>query len=314
MVQVSVLMASYNHEKYLSEAIESVLNQTLPDLELIIVDDCSTDNSRKIIEKYLAMDGRVRAFFHSKNMGIPRTANECLNVTTGEFISFIGSDDVWVPSKLEKQLSVLSKDEDRVVWSEGDIINSEGTSTGQTFTQMNTCGKKPKNGRIFREIINENYIFSQSVLFKREFCEDLSFNCNLKYLCDYQFMVDLSYRHDFVFIPESLAKYRIHGKNTIFQDQVNWLKDRVLLRSYFLERYGNSLSKHLKGNLYLKIGEAFWGLGQEGLAKQYFLEALRVDFFSKESLLYFTYATTKVDSLAHRFLLQFYLKLFSGVA
>jgi glycosyltransferase involved in cell wall biosynthesis len=314
MVLVSVLMASYNHERYLSEAIESVLNQTFPDLELIIVDDCSTDNSKQVIEKFLATDKRVRAFFHNKNMGIARTTNECLNAATGKYVSFISSDDVWAPSKLEKQLSVLSKDEDKVVWSEGIIINSEGFPTGQTFTQMNACGNKPKNGRIFREIINENYIFAQSLLFKREFCRNLSFNCNLKYLSDYQFMVDLSYNHDFVFIPEPLAKYRIHGKNTIFRDQANWLKDRVLLRSYFLERYGNSLSKHLKGNLYLKIGEAYLGLGQKGLAKQYFFEALRVDSFSKESLLYFTHAATKADSLAHKFLLQFYLKLFSGVA
>lgn len=313
MALVSVLMASYNHQRYLAQAIESVLNQTFPNIELIIVDDYSTDNSKKVIESYLATDGRVRAFFHNKNMGIARTANDCLNAARGTHVSFIGSDDLWVPSKLEKQLSVLKKSEDKVVWSEGDIINAEGISTGQTFTQMNACGNKPKDGRIFREIINENYIFAQSVLFKREFCRNLRFNCNLKYLSDYQFMVDLAYSHDFAFIPEPLAKYRIHGKNTIFRDEDSWLKDRILLRSYFLERYGSSLSNHLKGNLYLKIGEAYQGLGQEDVAKQYFLEALRVDFFSKASLLYFTHASTKAKGLAHRVLLQFYLKLFSGV-
>lgn len=305
MVLVSVAMLSYNHEKYIAQALESILNQTSPDLELIIVDDCSKDNSRQIIEEYQKRDHRVRAFYHKENRGIARTANEALDAAEGQFISFIGSDDLWVPTKLEQQLKVLANYGDIVVWSEGDVINADGAPTGQKFTDFNARGNKPTSGRIYREIINENYIFGQSLLFKREFINDLRFNPDLKYLCDYQFVADLAYEHDFVFIPKSLAKYRIHGENTICRDEEGWLVDRILLRSYFLERYGGQLSRHLKGSLHLKIGEAYRGLGYEETAREYFLRALRTDFLSKESLLYLAHALGSNGGV-HRLLFDAY--------
>lgn len=314
MVLVSVLMASYNHERYLSQAIESILNQTYQDLELVIVDDCSTDNSRKIIQAYRAKDARVRAFFHEKNLGIARTVKDCLDAAAGEFVSFIGSDDLWVEFKLEKQLSLLKKNEDNVVWSEGDIIDADGAPTGVTFTQMHAAESRPKSGRIFNELLCDNYIFGQSLLFKKAFCDHMDFNGSLKYLSDYQLMVNLAYDHNFLFIPQSLAKYRIHGQNTISRDREGWLKDRVRLRSYFLEQYGNSMSNRLKGHLYLRIGEALSGLQHRALAKQFYFRAIRVNFRSKEAILYFSFALTNGKGFLHKFLLHLYLKLSSIVS
>jgi Glycosyltransferases involved in cell wall biogenesis len=300
-------MLSYNHEKYLAEAIESVLNQTIRDLELIIVDDDSKDNSRHIIKEYSAKDPRVKPIFHERNFGISRGGNDCLKNATGEYFGFIGSDDLWVPTKLEQQLKVLATHGDAVVWSEGDIINADGNSVGQKFTDFNARGNKPTSGRIYKDIINENYVFGQSLLFKREYTKELRFNPDLKYLCDYQFIVDLAFKHDFLFIPESLAKYRIHGKNTICRDEEGWLVDRILVRSYFLQKYGGELSRHLKGSLHLKIGEAYAGLGYEKIAKECFLRALRTDFLSKESLLYLAHASGK--GRVHRLLFQTYQRL-----
>jgi glycosyltransferase involved in cell wall biosynthesis len=241
-------------------------------------------------------------------MGIARTANDAVNEATGQYLSFIGSDDVWVPTKLEEQLKVIADHKDDIIWSEGDIINAEGASTGEKFTDFNARGDKPTSGRIYREIINENYIFGQSLLFKREYTDNLRFNTDLKYLSDYQFMVDLAYQHDFLFIPKALAKYRIHGQNTICRDKEGWLVDRILLRSYFLEKYGGDLSRHLKGCLYLKIGEAYDGLGYGDIAKEYFQRALRTDFLSKESLLYLAHASGP-DGRMHNLLLQTYQRL-----
>jgi glycosyltransferase involved in cell wall biosynthesis len=308
LVLVSVVMLSFNHEKYLAEAIESVLNQTVPDLELIIVDDGSTDNSVRIIKEYSAKDVRVKPFFHENNLGISRSANDCLNRATGEYVGFIGSDDLWVTTKLEEQLKILSSQPDVVVWSEGDIINSDGAFTAQKFTDFNSRGSKPTSGRIYREIISENYIFGQSLLFKRQFTTGLRFNPILKYLSDYQFVVDLAYLHDFLFIQKSLAKYRIHGENSIYRDREGWLRDRIRLRSCFLQKYGTGLSRHLRGSLFLKIGEAYAGLGFEGLAKGYFLRALRTDFLSKESILYLAHLSGSKGRW-HRLLFGVYQRL-----
>jgi hypothetical protein len=168
---------------------------------------------------------------------------------------------------------------------------------------------KPKNGLIYQEIINDNYVFGQSIIFKKEFFDKAPYNHKLKFLSDYKFMTDLSYEHEFLFIPESLAMYRVHGQNTIYRDEESWLRDRILLRNYFLKRYGKNISRHLKGSLYLKIGEAFSGLGQRDAAKHYYLKALCVDFLSKQNILYLIHTLTGAKGFLYRFLLQFYLKL-----
>ncbi len=302
-------MPCYNHEKYVAKAIESVLGQTCPDLELVIVDDASNDNSRQIISQFQTKDPRIKASFHDKNLGITATMRECLNAATGKYVSFIGSDDLWVASKLEKQLALLRHNEESVVWSEGDVIDTNGNPTGITFTQMHTAAGKRKSGRIFEELICDNYVFGQSVIFKRIFCNGINLKDDLKYLSDYQLMVNLAYQHNFLFMPESLAKYRIHGYNSISRDTEGWLKDRVALRSYFLGEYGKTLPRSVKGNLYLRIGEALSGLQRRALAKQFYVGAMRLNFLSKESILYFSYALTNGTGFPHKFLVELYLKL-----
>jgi glycosyltransferase involved in cell wall biosynthesis len=126
MPLVSVIMTSYNYGRYISEAIESVLNQTLADLELIVIDDASSDDSAGIIERYGKTDPRVRPIYHLQNKGIARTLNEGIEAASGKFIAFIASDDSWATDKLEKQVDVLEKDEDLVVWSEGEIMDKNG--------------------------------------------------------------------------------------------------------------------------------------------------------------------------------------------
>ena len=98
---VSVLMPSYNHEEYLPEVITSVLNQTFKELELIIIDDCSKDKSKTIIESYQEKDKRIKAFFHERNLGLASTMNDLLSQASGKYIAFIDSDDVWDRLKLE---------------------------------------------------------------------------------------------------------------------------------------------------------------------------------------------------------------------
>ena len=309
MVLVSVLMGSYNHQNYIGEAIESVLNQTFPDLELIIVDDYSTDTSRKVIEKYRTKDSRVRPIFHDKNMGIAISINDGLKVAGGKFICFIGSDDVWFPYKLERQLALSKNHEDKILWSEGEIIDSHSAPTGTTFTKMHSAANKKKSGNLFKEILWDNYIFGQSLLIKKDFIGNALFDTSLRYLNDYRFIADLACKHEFLFTSEPLAKYRIHATNSISKDRITWLKDRILLNSYFLQRYGGEISRNLKGILYMKIGSTYADLGRTDLAKQFYLKAISIDPFSKETVLYLILALTDVAGRLGSSLFMFYFKV-----
>jgi len=108
--RVSIVMPAYNCIRYISWAVESVLEQSCPDWELIIVDDCSQDGSRERIETFSALDSRIRAFRNERNQGVGRSRNRGVELAKGEWIAFLDSDDVWTADKLEKQLSLLSRE------------------------------------------------------------------------------------------------------------------------------------------------------------------------------------------------------------
>jgi glycosyltransferase involved in cell wall biosynthesis len=239
MPLVSVIMSSYQYDRYIAEAIDSVLNQTIRDLELIIVDDGSTDRSHQIIQSYTEKDSRVTPIFNGVNMGIARTMNTGIDAAEGKFIAFISSDDIWFPRKLEFQLKVLKNDEDLVVWTEGVIIDVQGKPTGETFTQIHGSESRIKSGDIFNELLKGNFIFGSSRILKRSNLDGIRWNENLKYLNDYQFAVDLARKYRFYFIPEPLTMYRIHGKNTVTRDLSGFLIDNILLGRYFLSQYGD---------------------------------------------------------------------------
>ena len=99
---VSIVMPSYNSEKYIKASIESVLNQTYPKWELLIVDDCSTDKTVEIIKSL--KDERIKFFQNEKNSGAAISRNKALREVKGQWIAFLDSDDLWLPTKLEEQL------------------------------------------------------------------------------------------------------------------------------------------------------------------------------------------------------------------
>ena len=106
--KVSIIMAAYNAEKTIRQAIESVLAQTYSDFELLIVNDCSKDQTQAIVEEYSQRDARVRLIVNPHNMGVSLTRMNGLNAATGEWIAVLDSDDAWMPEKLEGQM-VLQK-------------------------------------------------------------------------------------------------------------------------------------------------------------------------------------------------------------
>lgn len=305
-------MSSYNHEKYVAQAIESVLNQTFRDLELIIVDDCSTDNSRKIIETYQARDERVRAFFHEKNMGIPKTANDCLKRVKGKFISFIGSDDMWVHSKLEKQLKALRNNEDKLLWSEAFIIDGKGLPTGGTITQL--LYSRKKSGDLFEELLQESFVFFQSLIFKAKYVEGLQRDEELKYVSDHRFIVDLSKNHEFIFMKEPLAKYRIHRDNITNKHKLGWMKERIILRKYFLQKYSDLISTRTKADIHYKIGHAYSLLGDQLTAQYYYLRAFYIDHFHVSGALYLILALTEGKGRIGKPIVKYYFNFTSFFA
>ncbi|MFW6029416.1 MAG: glycosyltransferase family 2 protein [Halanaerobiales bacterium] len=106
---VSVVMPAYNCKDFIGIALDSVINQTYKNWEVIVVDDCSTDNTDEVVQKYIMKDNRIKYCKLKKNSGAALARNKAVDLATGKYIAFLDSDDVWFPEKLSKQIDFMEE-------------------------------------------------------------------------------------------------------------------------------------------------------------------------------------------------------------
>ena len=125
---ISIITPCFNSSDFISDTIESVINQTYKNWELLIIDDCSTDNSVKIIQEYLEKDTRIKLYINTKNSGAAVSRNLGLMKSSGRFISFIDSDDIWEPLKLEVQINFMLEKNCPISFTNYRLIDEKGAS------------------------------------------------------------------------------------------------------------------------------------------------------------------------------------------
>ena len=128
---VSIITPCYNSEKFISQTINSVLNQTYKNWEMIIVDDVSSDKSVAIISTFCKQDSRIKLYQLLDNSGAAIARNKAIDVAKGNFIAFLDSDDLWLPKKLELQLDFMIKYNYSLSYTSYEIINEEGSLTNK---------------------------------------------------------------------------------------------------------------------------------------------------------------------------------------
>ena len=153
---VSVIIPVYNADWIIKETILSVLNQTYNNLELILVDDCSSDRSAAIIHKMIEFDNRIKYFKLEKNSGAAVARNRGIRESHGRYIAFLDSDDLWLPEKLEVQLSLMKEKDVAFVYSAIKMIDKDGN-----ITKDSTYVPERLN---YKTILKRTYIATSSVL------------------------------------------------------------------------------------------------------------------------------------------------------
>ena len=128
---VSIITPSYSSEKFISATIESVLNQTYKNWEMIIVDDCSPDNSNEIIESYMKKDSRIKLIKLEKNSGPAVARNRAIEEAKGRYIAFLDADDLWISDKLEKQIDFMQKNDLIFTYSAYKLIDENDNYLGE---------------------------------------------------------------------------------------------------------------------------------------------------------------------------------------
>lgn len=201
---ISAVMSVFNGEKYLAQAIESILNQTHSHFEFIIVNDGSTDNSVNIIKSFMEKDSRI-VLIDRENKGLPYSLNEAISVSKGDYIARMDSDDISLPQRFEKQIEYMEK---------------ENLDVCGSFIETFTSGSITKN--VTYPVSNEDIKFSllffsalahPTVILKKDVFDKVKYNTNYKVAQDYQLWCDII-SNDFKIgnTPEILLKYRVHDQ------------------------------------------------------------------------------------------------------
>lgn len=162
---VSVVMPAYNCEKYIVEAVESVLKQTYSNLELIIIDDGSKDSTLEILNNYVKKDSRVKVFQNEKNSGVSATRNRGISIAKGNWIAFLDSDDIWGEDKLQKQMDCAEKYNAQFVFTGVSYIDEEGNSYNGVFQVPDQIS--------YKKLLRQNVITCSSVLVQKKYFENI---------------------------------------------------------------------------------------------------------------------------------------------
>lgn len=228
---ISVIMPVYNGEKYLHIAIESILNQSYDNFELIIFNDNSTDTSKEIILSYSTNDSRIVFVDKQKNVGPATLRNEGIDISKGEFIALLDADDIAMPTRLEKQLKIMQAN------PKIGVCGSWFTNFGQDVKTK--VVKHPEfHDKIKVSFLIDCTIGNSTSFFRKNILEGVRYNNEYVPVEDFYFWSQLIIKTQFYIIQESLVNYRIH-ENNISQTKIdNVQKSRRRVKIEFLSEFG----------------------------------------------------------------------------
>jgi glycosyltransferase involved in cell wall biosynthesis len=235
---VSIGIASYNNAKFIYDTLESIRKQTYPNIEIIIIDDCSTDNSKYVIQQWI-LDKNVNCKFiqNPVNLGATVTFNKLLKESKGVYISTIGSDDILAEDKLSIQAEILARSADDVamVYSDVYVINENNNLINESL--ISTYGlnfKENPQGNVFLELLKNNFIPAMSYLIKRKCIEEINFiDENLAYE-DWDTWLRIAVKYKILFSPFKSAFYRVHSSSAMQNRKAPYYESTLKSMSKFL--------------------------------------------------------------------------------
>ena len=242
---VSVICLCYNHEEYVVEALNSVINQAYPNIELLIADDFSSDNSVSVIKSWLESHPDITFITNETNLGNTKTFNTLAKIATGEYIIDLAADDILLPNCVEKQVTTFQNSGYKklgIVY--GNLIEIE--ANGNFLRNYYTNEDEPKSGDIYKMVIGRTTkICSVSSMIKKSVLEKSDFyDENLDYE-DLDLWIRVSRNFEFEYIPEVLTKKRVLSnslsshflfKNNSKTKKLNTSTLKILIKAYNLNQ------------------------------------------------------------------------------
>jgi glycosyltransferase involved in cell wall biosynthesis len=269
---LSVIVPTYDSERYVAEAIGSARCQTLRELEIIVVDDGSTDGSAEVVRRHL-VDRRVR-YVRQPNQGIAAARNTGLALARGEFVAFLDADDRWLPAKAERHVAHLRAEPSLdASFSWYAVIDAQGNDTGRR-------GRSRAGSFTLRELLRENFVWNGQPVMRRVAMERAGrFDGTLPSHEDFEYVLRLGALRErcVACIPEVLAEYRRRpGQLTADWGAMHegWARTMQRMRSIAPDLV-NRVEREAAARHYRFLGYVAWEAGQYALARRFLRRAWR---------------------------------------
>lgn len=272
MPKVSVIIPTYNREDFICETIQSVLDQTYKDFEIIVVDDGSKDNTKK----KLGVFGSKIKLIEQKNSERAVSRNNGVKNSNGEYIAFLDSDDLWLKDKLEKQIEILDNDKNTIL-TYGQSLRIDEKSKKIKIAKRQLEGF---SGEVFEKLLNRNFIVSATPMIRREYFEK-TIGFETKYIPyeDWEFWLRFSLLGKFYFINKPLSYYRIHKQQSVkllAAERIEEVTTLLLENSFNLKNISDKIKRKSLGLANLRFCYWYTLANQTEKAKEKIKKALEL--------------------------------------
>lgn len=237
---ISIAMATYNGGRFIREQLDSILNQTLSDFELIITDDNSTDDTLQILREYELKDCRIQVFVNEERLGYLGNFSKAMTCCTGDFIALCDQDDLWMPTHLEILYRGIG--DKSMICGNSELIDAEGNLIGMSVSERESLDSVPNDSLkvAMRILYNHNTFFGHNMLFRRSLLEIiLPFPKGVSYHDTWTSTLSC-FMGGFVYTDEIITYYRMHSDNlsldirTRKSNLIRWM--RVALKGLYGDR------------------------------------------------------------------------------
>ena len=267
---VSVVIPTYNRADFVERAVYSVLSQTYPNLEVIIVDDASTDDTQGRIKALQQVDHRIQYFRHESNRGAQAARNTGIQAAQGGYIAFLDSDNEWLPRKLERQMTLFSHRAD----SPGVVYCSywEVAPSGNVLNEY-----VPRyRGLVYKQVLDNWLTDTGTLVVRKDILEKIhGFDENVHAFQEWDLCIRLARECEFDFVPECLTLYHQHTLPSISKDRLRDAYGYLGVVNTYHEEILRECGRRTLSEHYLRIGRFFISADRFDLARVYFLESLR---------------------------------------
>ncbi len=206
---ISIALCTYNGEKYLEKQLTSILSQTYSNLEVVVVDDGSTDGTEDLIVKYAATDDRIKFFKNDVNLGFNKNFERAISLTTGDFIAISDQDDVWAKEKIAALHENIS--DNWVIFSNSELVDEKGEALGGRLLEQVDL-----NNVSYKNFLYINQVTGHTSLFSRDFL-DYYLPIPVKGYYDWWMGFVAAYHGKIVYLDEVLTMHRVHSQSVVQQ-------------------------------------------------------------------------------------------------